>query len=161
MESKILRKILTAPYFVTNKIIPNDLNVPYVSDLAQSRYLSFHNKLQNHPNILVSNPASSSIPDNPLRLANLLGNFSVAWTYDLFITLGLITAVPVSAALDVVLYGATFIEMKLAGIILISIGFFLVMFPDNWPNYITRLLSRPLPRRCPLLQSGGVKLMEC
>ncbi|XP_066907120.1 solute carrier family 35 member F3 isoform X3 [Halyomorpha halys] len=73
-------------------------------------------------------------------VANLLGNFSVAWTYDLFITLGLITAVPVSAALDVVLYGATFMDMKLAGIILISIGFFLVMFPDNWPTYITRLL---------------------
>ncbi|XP_073992586.1 solute carrier family 35 member F3 isoform X2 [Rhodnius prolixus] len=73
-------------------------------------------------------------------VANLLGNFSVAWTYDLFITLGLITAVPVSAALDVVLYGAHFFGMKLAGMILISIGFFLVMFPDNWPTYITRLL---------------------
>ncbi|CAH1404081.1 unnamed protein product [Nezara viridula] len=36
-------------------------------DLAQSRYLSFHNKLQNHPNPLVSNLASSSIPDNPPR----------------------------------------------------------------------------------------------
>lgn len=72
--------------------------------------------------------------------ANLLGNFSVAVTYDLFITLGLITAVPVSAALDVVLYGATFAGMKLAGMILIAVGFFLVMFPDNWPDYITRLL---------------------
>lgn len=30
--------------------------------------------------------------------------------------------------------------MKLAGVILISIGFFLVMFPNNWPDYITRLL---------------------
>ncbi|CAH1406133.1 unnamed protein product [Nezara viridula] len=50
LQSKILRKILNAPYFVTNKIIHKDLNVPYVSDLAQSRYLSFHNKLQNHPN---------------------------------------------------------------------------------------------------------------
>ncbi|XP_049962935.1 putative thiamine transporter SLC35F3 isoform X3 [Schistocerca serialis cubense] len=73
-------------------------------------------------------------------VANLLGNFSVALTYDLFITLGLITAVPVSAALDVVLYGAHFAGMKLAGMILISVGFFLVMFPDNWPDYITRLL---------------------
>ncbi|KDR06510.1 hypothetical protein L798_04188, partial [Zootermopsis nevadensis] len=72
--------------------------------------------------------------------ANLLGNFSVAVTYDLFITLGLITAVPVSAALDVVLYGAHFVGMKLAGMILIAVGFFLVMFPDNWPDYITRLL---------------------
>ncbi|KAL1123518.1 hypothetical protein AAG570_002595 [Ranatra chinensis] len=73
-------------------------------------------------------------------VANLLGNFGVALTYDLFITLGLITAVPVSAALDMVLYGAHFYGMKLAGMILISIGFFLVMFPDNWPDYITRLL---------------------
>ncbi|XP_017770341.1 PREDICTED: putative thiamine transporter SLC35F3 isoform X3 [Nicrophorus vespilloides] len=75
-------------------------------------------------------------------VANLLGNFSVALTYDLFITLGLITAVPVSAALDVVLYGAQFEGMKLAGMILIAVGFFLVMFPDNWPDYITRLLRR-------------------
>ncbi|KAK9880189.1 hypothetical protein WA026_010061 [Henosepilachna vigintioctopunctata] len=73
-------------------------------------------------------------------VANLLGNFSIALTYDLFITLGLITAVPVSAALDVVLYGATFEGMKLGGMILIGIGFFLVMFPHNWPDYITRLL---------------------
>ncbi|XP_063243739.1 solute carrier family 35 member F3 isoform X2 [Bacillus rossius redtenbacheri] len=73
-------------------------------------------------------------------VANLLGNFSVALTYNLFITLGLITAVPVSAALDVVLYGATFVGMKLAGMILIAVGFFLVMFPDNWPDYIMRVL---------------------
>lgn len=73
-------------------------------------------------------------------VANLLGNFSVAFTYDLFITLGLITAVPVSAALDIVLYGATFEGMKLAGMILINVGFFLVMFPANWPDYITRVL---------------------
>ncbi|KAG8228965.1 hypothetical protein J437_LFUL009742, partial [Ladona fulva] len=46
-----------------------------------------------------------------------------------------------AGALDVVLYGAHFAGMKLAGIILISVGFFLVMFPDNWPDYITRLLS--------------------
>ncbi|XP_031357912.1 uncharacterized protein LOC116181661 isoform X5 [Photinus pyralis] len=75
-------------------------------------------------------------------IANLLGNFSVALTYDLFITLGLITSVPVSAALDVVLYGAHFEGMKLAGMILIAVGFFLVMFPDNWPDYITRLLRK-------------------
>ncbi|XP_063911746.1 solute carrier family 35 member F3 isoform X1 [Zophobas morio] len=73
-------------------------------------------------------------------VANLLTNFGIALTYDLFITLGLITSVPVSAALDVVLYGANFEGMKLAGMILIAVGFFLVMFPDNWPDYITRLL---------------------
>ena len=30
----------------------------------------------------------------------MLGNFSIALTYDLFITLGLITAVPVSAGTE-------------------------------------------------------------
>jgi solute carrier family 35, member F3/4 len=45
-----------------------------------------------------------------------------------------------NTALDVILYGAQFAGMKLAGIILIAVGFFLVMFPNNWPDYITRLL---------------------
>ncbi|CAH1391417.1 unnamed protein product [Nezara viridula] len=67
LQSKILRKILNAPFYVTNDIIHKDLNVPYVSDLAQSRYPSFHNKLLNHPKPLISNLASSSIPDNPPR----------------------------------------------------------------------------------------------
>jgi mannose/fructose/N-acetylgalactosamine-specific phosphotransferase system component IIC len=44
------------------------------------------------------------------------------------------------SALDIVLYSAHFAGMKLAGIILIAVGFFLVMLPENWPDYITRLL---------------------
>jgi hypothetical protein len=36
--------------------------------------------------------------------------------------------------------GADFQGMELGGIVLISVGFFLVMFPNNWPDYITRLL---------------------
>lgn len=48
--------------------------------------------------------------------------------------------VPFLVALDVVLYDVNFEGMKLAGMILIAVGFFLVMFPDNWPDYITRLL---------------------
>ncbi|XP_023298272.2 uncharacterized protein LOC111680797 [Lucilia cuprina] len=73
---------------------------------------------------------------------HILMQFSSAVTYNMFVTLGLITAVPVSGALDVVLYGATFAGMKLAGVILIAVGFFLVMFPENWPDYITRLLRK-------------------
>lgn len=47
-------------------------------------------------------------------------------------------------ALDVVLYGANFHGMNLAGIIIIAVGFFLVMFPNNWPEYISRLLRYAL-----------------
>ncbi|XP_055698588.1 putative thiamine transporter SLC35F3 isoform X2 [Phlebotomus papatasi] len=75
-----------------------------------------------------------------LLMFHLLTQFSTAITYNVFVTLGLITSVPVSAALDATLYGAEFDGMKLAGIILIGVGFFLVMLPDNWPDYITRLL---------------------
>ncbi|XP_075148486.1 uncharacterized protein LOC142222313 isoform X3 [Haematobia irritans] len=77
-----------------------------------------------------------------LLVFHILMQFSSAVTYNMFVTLGLITAVPVSGALDVVLYGATFAGMKLAGVILIAVGFFLVMFPENWPDYITRLLRK-------------------
>ncbi|XP_043268469.1 putative thiamine transporter SLC35F3 isoform X2 [Venturia canescens] len=90
-------------------------------------------------------------------VANMLGNFSIALTYDLFITLGLITAVPVSAALDVVLYGAHFVGMKLAGIILIAVGFFLVMFPDNWPDYITRLLRTTSSQQQGVVRGGVIR----
>lgn len=99
-------------------------------------------------------------------VTHLIGSFSQAITYDLFVTLGLITSVPASAgelhtsifrtvnfggnfrgtdftifsALDIMLYGSDFYGMRFAGIILIATGFFLVMFPDNWPDYITRSL---------------------
>ncbi|OWR48901.1 Solute carrier family 35 member F3 [Danaus plexippus plexippus] len=43
--------------------------------------------------------------------------------------------------------------MKLAGIILIAVGFFLVMFPDNWPDYIMRLLRWSRSRQT--AQAGG------
>ncbi|XP_017139885.1 uncharacterized protein LOC108154189 isoform X1 [Drosophila miranda] len=92
---------------------------------------------------------SESIPWNLLLAASVLllvfhvlMQFSAAVTYNMFVTLGLITAVPVSGALDVILYSANFAGMKLAGVILIGIGFFLVMFPENWPDYITRLLRK-------------------
>ncbi|KAG5670094.1 hypothetical protein PVAND_000378 [Polypedilum vanderplanki] len=75
-----------------------------------------------------------------LLMFHLLTQFSSVVTYSMFITLGLITTVPVSASLDILLYGEKFTGMKLGGIILISVGFFLVMFPNNWPDYITRLL---------------------
>ncbi|XP_062123839.1 uncharacterized protein LOC133837178 isoform X2 [Drosophila sulfurigaster albostrigata] len=95
------------------------------------------------------NLSSESIPWNILLAASVLllvfhvlMQFSAAVTYNMFVTLGLITAVPVSGALDVILYSATFAGMKLAGVILIAIGFFLVMFPENWPDYITRLLRK-------------------
>lgn len=73
-------------------------------------------------------------------LANILGNFGVIWTYEVFLTLGLIFAIPASAVVDVYMYSVVFHGMKLAGILLTMIGFFLVLLPENWPDYLTLLL---------------------
>ncbi|KFM82410.1 Solute carrier family 35 member F3, partial [Stegodyphus mimosarum] len=81
-------------------------------------------------------------------VANVLGNFDIIHSYDTFLKLGIVSAVPVSAVLDVHLYNVVFEGMKLAGILLISIGSMLVLLPDNWPDYITRLI-RGRCRRCP------------
>ncbi|CAB3222323.1 unnamed protein product [Arctia plantaginis] len=75
-----------------------------------------------------------------MLIFHLVFQFGNVITYNIFISLALITAVPVSGALDVLLYGVQFEGMNLAGLILIGVGFFLVMFPDNWPDYIMRLL---------------------
>lgn len=97
-------------------------------------------------------------------MANLLGNFGPALTYEIYIHLGLVIAIPISAgifshhlketmfideemsfdiffaALDVNYNQVTFEGMKLAGTVMIVSGFLLVLLPENWPDYLTRLL---------------------
>ncbi|XP_072949950.1 solute carrier family 35 member F3 isoform X2 [Epargyreus clarus] len=82
-----------------------------------------------------------------LLVFHLVFQFGNTVTYNIFVSMSLITAVPVSAALDVVFYEAHFEGMKLAGIILITVGFSLVMLPDNWPDYIMRLLRWYIQRQ--------------
>ncbi|XP_023243549.1 putative thiamine transporter SLC35F3 [Centruroides sculpturatus] len=73
-------------------------------------------------------------------LANILGNLGVVWTYEVFLILGFLFAVPASAVIDVYRYNIKFYGMKLAGIILIVVGFLLVLLPDDWPDYLTMVL---------------------
>ncbi|XP_037975669.2 putative thiamine transporter SLC35F3 [Plutella xylostella] len=86
-----------------------------------------------------------------LLVFHLVYQFGNIVTYNIFISLALVTALPASAALDVALYDSSFEGMKLAGLVLIAVGFFLVMFPDNWPDYIMRLLRWSRSRK-----RGGV-----
>ncbi|GIX97817.1 thiamine transporter SLC35F3 [Caerostris extrusa] len=83
---------------------------------------------------------------------NVLGNFDIAHNYNTYLSIGMLAAVPVSAVLDVHLHNVVFEGMKLAGILLICIGFLLVLLPDNWPDYITRLVRwrcRRIPKSKP------------
>ncbi|KRF99741.1 uncharacterized protein Dwil_GK22467, isoform B [Drosophila willistoni] len=152
----VLATLSAAGYAVFRVMFRKVMGDPPVGQIAFTfTALGFLNALLLWPVVLAlyltgtESLTSESIPWNLLFAASLLllvfhvlMQFSAAVTYNMFVTLGLITAVPVSGALDVILYSANFAGMKLAGVILIGIGFFLVMFPENWPDYITRLLRK-------------------
>jgi hypothetical protein len=67
LQSKILRKITNALFYVSNQTIHSDHKVPYVLDHAIEKYKSFHKKLPSHPNPLAQNLQSLHIPGNPTR----------------------------------------------------------------------------------------------
>ncbi|XP_037782800.1 putative thiamine transporter SLC35F3 [Penaeus monodon] len=127
------------------------LNTVLLSPLVAAFYFSGYEVIEWRflpwPNLVIAAALSLA--------ANLLGNFAIAFTFEIFITLGLVLAVPVSAVLDTKWYAVQFQGMKLAGVVLIMCGFFLVLFPANWPEYITKVLrwgrhrKRNQPRQQP------------
>ncbi|KMQ86446.1 reverse transcriptase [Lasius niger] len=53
-QSKVLRMILDAPWFVTNDTIQCDLQVPSVKEEITKCCTDYSNRLKNHPNILTA-----------------------------------------------------------------------------------------------------------
>ncbi|KAL1122751.1 hypothetical protein AAG570_003078, partial [Ranatra chinensis] len=66
-QSKVLRTVLNAPWYVSNRTIHHDLNILTVHKTIQSRFKSFHSKLENHPNQLANALSPSTHPLNPPR----------------------------------------------------------------------------------------------
>lgn len=66
-QSICLRTVTKAPWFVTNKQLHNDLKVKTVKDVASLYYSRYHSKLANHPNNLVTQLGTRTLPNNPLR----------------------------------------------------------------------------------------------
>jgi hypothetical protein len=52
-QSKVLRTIANAPWFVSNHTFHTDLNIPYVSEVINERTDRHLNKLESHPYPLV------------------------------------------------------------------------------------------------------------
>jgi hypothetical protein len=52
-QSKILRAVANAPWYVTNHTLHSDLKVPYVCDVIHERIGKHHTKLEDHPNPLL------------------------------------------------------------------------------------------------------------
>ena len=52
-QSKILRAIAKAPWYIKNHTLYTDFNIPYVSDVIHERINNHHNKLEAHPSPLL------------------------------------------------------------------------------------------------------------
>lgn len=95
-----------------------------------------------------------------LLVANVLGNFGILWTFDIFLTLGLLIAIPISSAIDTSVYFVEFKGMKLCGVLLIMFGFCVVLLPDNWNEYLSEVLREKLAkwkRREQFRKSGRIQ----
>jgi hypothetical protein len=52
-QSKILRMITNAPWYVTNQTLHDDLKVPFIKDVIQEKSINDHDKLGNHSNSIL------------------------------------------------------------------------------------------------------------
>lgn len=66
-QSKVLRQITDAPFYVTNKTLHTDLRIPFVNDSFLRLYTKFKEKLHHNPNRLIRDIASPTLPGNPPR----------------------------------------------------------------------------------------------
>lgn len=51
-KSKVLRMIVDAPWYVPNKVIAHDLQIPAIKDVIKSESISYRKRLESHPNLL-------------------------------------------------------------------------------------------------------------
>jgi hypothetical protein len=49
-QSKILRMMINAPWYVTNQTLHEDLNVPCITEVIQERSIKHHDKIKIHIN---------------------------------------------------------------------------------------------------------------
>jgi hypothetical protein len=52
-QSKILRMIANAPWYVPNITLHEDLNVPLVKEVIKQRRARYHSKIEGHVNVLI------------------------------------------------------------------------------------------------------------
>jgi 4-amino-4-deoxy-L-arabinose transferase-like glycosyltransferase len=57
-QSICLRQIVSASWYIKNANLHNDLNVPTLSQLTKSHFLSFHSKLNHNNNPLIKRLSS-------------------------------------------------------------------------------------------------------
>jgi solute carrier family 35 protein F3/4 len=90
------------------------------------------------------------IPLSSAALLNFIANFlsfvGINWTYEIFLSFGVLLAIPISLVIDATVYNVVFKGMKLGGILLIMIGFLVVLLPDNWNQYLADVMRSKLSK---------------
>ncbi|VVC35984.1 Hypothetical protein CINCED_3A020230 [Cinara cedri] len=66
-QSICLRIITKAPWYVTNKLLHDELQIKTIQDTAIIFYKRFHGKLSTKPYRLISQLVSKTLPDKPIR----------------------------------------------------------------------------------------------
>ncbi|KAL4096787.1 hypothetical protein QTP88_021671 [Uroleucon formosanum] len=66
-QNIVLRKLANAPPYVSNHTLHTDLKLNKINDEAKIFYKRFYYRLNNHPNQLIKNLATPTIPGNPPR----------------------------------------------------------------------------------------------
>ena len=66
-QSKTLRTMLNAPWFITNESIHNDLNIPTVRTVACNTARKYKDRMLNHPNKLASELLTKTKPRRRLK----------------------------------------------------------------------------------------------
>ncbi|KAK3777961.1 hypothetical protein RRG08_018282 [Elysia crispata] len=86
-------------------------------------------------------PFSLVLPSTLLYVVYMVTRESVVLlTYPVFLGLGLVLAVPLCALGDTVWKHRVFSGMKIAALVLITIGVLLILLPENWHDFICRRL---------------------
>jgi hypothetical protein len=71
-QSKVLRQILQAPWYVNNNILHNDSGIPTVEEEITKRSNKYLLKLENHPNHLAVNLLDNSNATYRLKRIHIL-----------------------------------------------------------------------------------------
>jgi hypothetical protein len=67
LQSKILRSITGAPWYVSNQTLHTDLRIPFVTEEIRRLYHLYHSRLAHHPNNLISDLATPPLMVRRLR----------------------------------------------------------------------------------------------
>ena len=71
-QSKVLRNIVNAPWFVTNEIISNDLQISSIDKEIKNYHSRYMDRLKTHPNQLIETLFQPTVRNSRLKIYKVL-----------------------------------------------------------------------------------------